>query len=64
MLDLYRRRIEAKMEGLPHYETVKKFRLLPRELTQEAGELTPTLKVKRRVINQKYADLIESMYRE
>jgi long-chain acyl-CoA synthetase len=64
VLDLFRRRIEAKMEGLPHYETVKKFRLLPRELTQEAGELTPTLKVKRRVINQKYADLIESMYRE
>jgi long-chain acyl-CoA synthetase len=64
VIDLFRRRIEAKMAGLPHYETVKKFRLLRRELTQEAGELTPTLKVKRRVINQKYADLIESMYRE
>ncbi len=64
VLDLYRRRIETKMAGLPSYETVKKFRLLPRELTQEAGELTPTLKVKRRVIEQKYADLIESMYRE
>ena len=64
VLDLYRRRIEAKMAGLPHYETVKKFRLLPRELTQEAGELTPTLKVKRRVIEKRYADLIEAMYRE
>jgi long-chain acyl-CoA synthetase len=64
VLDLYRRRIEAKMAGLPSYETVKKFRLLPGELTQDAGELTPTLKVKRRVIEQKFAGLIESMYEE
>ncbi len=64
VLDLYRRRIEAKMAGLPHYETVKQFRLLPRELTQENGEMTPTLKIKRRVIAEKYAGLIESMYRE
>ncbi len=64
VLDLYRRRVEAKMAGLPSYETIKKFRLLPRELTQEGGEMTPTLKVKRRVIEQRYHDLIESMYAE
>ena len=64
VLDLFRRRVEAKMAGLPSYETIKKFRLLPKDLTQEAGELTPTLKVKRRVIEQKYAGLIESMYAE
>lgn len=64
VLDLFRRRVEAKMAGLPSYETVKKFRLLPKELTQDAGELTPTLKVKRRVIEQKFAGLIESMYAE
>ena len=64
ILDLYRRRVQAKMAGLPSYETVKKFRLLPRELTQEAGELTPTLKFKRRVIEQKYRELIESIYAE
>ena len=64
VLDLFRRRVEAKMAGLPSYETIKKFRLLPKDLSQEAGELTPTLKVKRRVIEEKYAGLIESMYAE
>ena len=52
------------MKGLPSYETVKKFRLLPSELTQEGGELTPTLKLKRRIIEKKYAAQIEEMYRE
>jgi len=64
IVDLMRRRIEAKMAGLPSYETIKKFRLLPREMTPESGELTPTLKVKRRVVEKKYASEIESMYRE
>ncbi len=44
------------------YEQVKKITLLPKELSQEAGELTPTLKVKRRVINQNYAEEIERLY--
>jgi long-chain acyl-CoA synthetase len=64
VIDLFRRRIEAKMAGLPSYETVKKFSLLSKDLTQDAGELTPTLKVKRRVIELEFADLIESMYAE
>jgi long-chain acyl-CoA synthetase len=64
VVDLYHRRIESKMEGRPQYERVKKFRFLPGELTQEADELTPTLKVKRRVIEERYAGLIESMYLE
>jgi len=64
IVDLMRRRIEAKMAGLPSYETIKKFRLLPREMTPESGELTPTLKVKRRIVEKKYASEIESMYRE
>ncbi len=48
-----------KLEG---FEQVKNFALLSRELTTEAGELTHTLKVKRRVVDQKFKDIIESLY--
>jgi long-chain acyl-CoA synthetase len=44
-------------------EQIKKFELLDRDLSQEAGELTPTDKVKRNVVNERYADLFERMYR-
>jgi len=64
IVDHYRRLVESRMAGLPSYETVRKFRLLPRELTQEDGELTPTLKLKRRVIEARFSDLIASMYNE
>jgi long-chain acyl-CoA synthetase len=43
-------------------EQIKKFKILDRDLSIEEGELTPTLKVKRNVINDRYADLFESMY--
>ena len=43
-------------------ETVRKFEILPGELTVEGGELTPTMKLKRRVIRQKYAAEIEKLY--
>jgi long-chain acyl-CoA synthetase len=49
---------------LSNYERVKSIALLPNELTLEGGEMTPTLKVKRKVVNQKYADKIAALYPE
>jgi long-chain acyl-CoA synthetase len=52
----------ARLGGFAHYETPKKVALIPDEFTIEAGELTPTLKVKRRVVEDHYRDLIETLY--
>jgi long-chain acyl-CoA synthetase len=60
--DHYREIVNAKMNAFSRYERVREFTLVPREFTQEAGELTPTLKLKRRVLLAKYADLIDRMY--
>ncbi len=56
--------VESTMQSFSRYESVRKFTLIPEEFTQEAGELTPTLKLKRRVLLAKYADIIEEMYRD
>ncbi|MFE7121719.1 AMP-dependent synthetase/ligase [Streptomyces sp. NPDC057654] len=49
-------------EGLQRWQTIKKFRLLPRDLDVEHGELTPSLKLKRPVVERQFKDLIEDMY--
>ncbi len=48
---------------LARYETIKDFAILPADLTIEAGELTPSLKVKRKVVEQKYKDLLDGFYK-
>ncbi len=62
VIELYRKRIDSNSKLLARYETIKKFKLLPRPFTIEDGEITPTLKLKRKNINEKYKDLIDDMY--
>jgi long-chain acyl-CoA synthetase len=57
-----REEVIKRTADLASFEQVRKIVLLPRELTIEAGELSPTLKVKRRVVEAKYADLIDVAY--
>ena len=62
IINLIEGQITELTENLSHYEKVKKIALLENELSVEGGELTPTLKVKRRVIDEKYSDVIEKIY--
>jgi long-chain acyl-CoA synthetase len=61
-----REQIQAEVERinreLATFENVRKFELLPRDFSIEAGELTPTLKVKRKVVRQKYLERIQGIY--
>ncbi|MFC8942332.1 AMP-dependent synthetase/ligase [Streptomyces griseoincarnatus] len=59
MVDGYVRQLN---EGLQRWQTIKKFRLLPRDLDVEHGEITPSLKLKRPVVEREYKHLIEEMY--
>ena len=49
-------------KSLAKYETVKQFAILPKDLTVDEGELTPSLKVKRKVVEKKYAAMLDKMY--
>lgn len=57
-------RIEIKQAKFAPFEKIKRYRLLPEPFTMEGGELTNTLKVKRKFVNEKYKDLIDSMYKD
>jgi long-chain acyl-CoA synthetase len=59
MVDGY---VKQLNEGLQRWQTIKRFRLLPRDLDVEHGEITPSLKLKRPVVEREYKHLIEEMY--
>jgi long-chain acyl-CoA synthetase len=62
--DLFQRQVDALTSDLAQYERVKRIALIEGELTIEGGEMTPTLKVKRRVVDEKYRDVIDRLYEE
>jgi long-chain acyl-CoA synthetase len=64
IIDLFERQIAARTQHLAQFEKIKRIALLDDELTVEGGELTPTLKVKRRIVDQKYRDVIDRIYSE
>ena len=62
IIDLIERQITEQTTGLSQYEKVKRFSLIENEMTIEGGELTPTLKLRRRVVDEKYKSVIDKMY--
>ena len=64
ILSMVQEIIDGLQQDLAPYEKVKRFTLLPTPFTMETGELTNTLKIKRRVVYEKYAEIIDGMYAE
>jgi long-chain acyl-CoA synthetase len=60
--ELIREEIKQVNKQLASFETIRKFRILPRDFSIEDGELTPTLKVKRKAVNKNYAEAIKDLY--
>ena len=60
--DAFQNEIDTHNKHFGSWEQIKKFQLTPEEWTIDDGHLTPTMKLKRKVIKDKYDDLIESMY--
>ena len=56
--------IETLQQQLAHYEQIKRFTLIPHHFSMENGELTNTLKLKRRVIHENYREEIDKMYED
>ena len=62
--EMMKERIDTLQQQLAHYEQIKRFTLLPHHFSMEKGELTNTLKIKRRVLNENYRKEIDAMYAE
>ena len=61
---LFQKEIDQLQKDMPNYERVRRFELLPVQLTVENGEITPTLKVRRKVVEKKFSELIDRMYQD
>ena len=61
---LYQEVVDSLNRDLSQFERIKRIAILPREFSMETGELTPSLKVKRKIVEQKWKDTIESLYSE
>ena len=64
IVEFFEKRFEDIQKEFSRFEKIKKFTLLPKEFSMEAGEITSTLKLKRKVIQEKYKHLIEKMYKD
>ena len=62
VLELFRKEVNTKNEKLASYETIKKFFVLEENFDQDKDEVTPTLKVKRKVVTGRYKDILDGMY--
>jgi long-chain acyl-CoA synthetase len=62
IIDMMKKDVNRVTSELADYEKVKRIGLVAQEFTIDGGELTPSLKVRRRVVEEKYAALIESLY--
>jgi long-chain acyl-CoA synthetase len=63
IVELIDKEVQEVNKSLSHVESIKKFTIVPKKLYEEDGEVTPTMKVKRKYINEKFGDLIQAMYR-
>ncbi|TDI95348.1 MAG: long-chain fatty acid--CoA ligase [Caldithrix sp.] len=62
VIDLIQKEVDGRQKHVSNYEKIRKFTLLPEAFTIESGLLTPTMKIKRKVVMEEFADLIEAMY--
>ena len=63
-MELFKNRIDERLKVFASYEQIRRFALLGQEFSMEEGEITPTLKLKRKIIFKRYSDIIERLYKE
>jgi long-chain acyl-CoA synthetase len=64
LLDLIKAEVNKQTTQFSRFETIKKFRIIPAEFTIDTGELTPSLKVRRKIVLEKYSNLVDELYLE